>query len=160
MKKFIISLAFILSTSAFATSLAPRETIATLTNVNEDVASIEADNYGELIISPRHSRVAIKKNVSNKTRAQIFEMASLLSNAEIKNDHRTMICKMVPPRYQPLLSVSAKQGNYFTGELHSVLSFSNCAISNIMYPKDAFMKTIAQDLKKLLMVLADEYGEE
>lgn len=160
MKKFIVALAFVLSTSVFAESLAPHETIATLIDINEEVASIAADNYGVVTIAPRHSRVLIKKQVSAKTRERLFELASILASAEIKTERRTMICKMVPPRYQPMLSVSSQQGQYFTGELHRVLSTLSCAIANVTYPKDDYMMEYAIELRNLLTVLSNEYGTE
>ncbi|MBC7692378.1 MAG: hypothetical protein H7222_11500 [Methylotenera sp.] len=157
MKKMMIVLAALISTSAMATSLVPHASVARLDGIHAGVKfQTRVDNYGTVTITQQNGRVLGKKQLNDETLSEITSLAWNVASAPIKTTHSDMICMMlIAELFTTDLKVSAIDPNngQATGALHTVLTQETCAIADHTAPKNANALQAARTLKKLLEVM-------
>lgn len=152
MKKLIMTvvLASLVPASAFAEKI-----VAQVASVNQDIASVQLTDRGDLKIQRRDGRLLVESLVTvNANRLAYF--ASSLASAELVTDKRDVVCMMmIAPFFMQTLEVADSK----TGELKPVLTPNGCWARTYTHPKDVNLLANAQKLEELLTFSAAQYTQ-
>jgi hypothetical protein len=139
-------------------SIASNFAFARLDNVSEKISSAVVLNNHTLVLYHRDSRVLDERKLTDETFYTLERLVYSVGAGEITRDHRFVVCLMVPPRFQPVLSVASYNRELvgFEPDTHPVLSMNNCALIDYTHPKDKLIEEDARELYDLLAVLSAE----
>lgn len=162
MKKVVFSLfalSIVVSTAAFAKGQRSI-VVAAVESISQEISQVQVFDNGTLEIQLDKGGV-VRKRLSTANQNRIDYLAYLLAHAEIETKHHQVVCMMVLSPYLPMLKVSETDSHSAqTGVLFDVLSESNCAMHMTIAPKDEFHRRRAQELKGILISLANEFANQ
>ena len=154
MKKLNILIATfsLISSTSFATSLAPKVMMAELDGYNQNGAfELKVDNYGNLEFNNIKLHTVSKSSLSYADFLEISNLTRQLANAQVKTTHSNMVCMMmIASGASSDLKVSSIEGRYFSGRLHLALSEEGCWLNHHTQPLNQDTYVAARKIKMLL----------
>ncbi|MCC2677891.1 MAG: hypothetical protein K0R29_467 [Pseudobdellovibrio sp.] len=142
----------ILLASTIATAKTQDRVIAQVVGIDPLITSALLTESGKLIVVQKNKK-AESLNLVASVKQEMMYSVQMLAQAEIATDRREVVCMMIMPEYslQNLKVLDAE-----TNMLKLVLSNNSCAMSEYVYPKEAYLLDQAQTLKSQLVILAKQ----
>jgi hypothetical protein len=157
MKKIFVTLAVLsVSLIASARSIDTTAVVAVVSGYEQGLKQIALLADGRLQVVANNGKVSVVQ-LSKSALSKLENLAEGLSSAEIKEDTRTIVCKMMVRPTLSDLSVNpnydSQKGEFQGNSTRLILTASSCALSHVVYPVNDYDQQDAGELKTALVVL-------
>ncbi len=156
MKNLLIALALVASSlTASATSIDRTPVVATVTGNQSGLKEVALLQDGRLQVVPVSGKVKTV-TLGKVATAELLGRAQMLSDIEVKEERRTIVCRMMVRPSLSNLSVSSynDEKGVFASDLRLILTRTTCADSHVVYPVESREAAEAEELKSILVILA------
>lgn len=152
--KLIISTLIALSFS-LAAKAADVKAIATVSGLEQGLKEVSLLTNDTLKIVNTKDEVKILK-LSVPVVAKLTDNVTSLSNVELEESNKVVVCMMM--KLPSLSNLSVANYDYeksvYSDELTLVLTDSGCSIHHVVFPKESYMLSYAEQLRTQLVILA------